>query len=294
MLADASWAISYVTDDDNEKIQAVIDAGCVPQLVKLLAVEENLVIVPALRSVGNIVTGTDSQTDVVLKCGVLDYMKKLLTNVRSSIVKEAAWTISNITAGSPHQIQAVIDAGIFEVVVKVLETGDFRSQKEAAWVITNATSSGTSEQIIYLLEHVGILPSFCNLLDAKDARTVIVVLTGLKNLFQLAEKLNGTENLARAIEECGALDKLEALQSHENDEVYKQAYELIDQYFQDQASGHQYLLYIDHNSNQFIKPNIHFYSLHYLQGDDQALAPKTDGVTLQFDSNNGPGGEYKF
>lgn len=60
-IADAAWAISYVTDDDNIKIQAVIDAGCVPYLVNLLAMDEAAVIVPALRSVGNIVTGTDTQ-----------------------------------------------------------------------------------------------------------------------------------------------------------------------------------------------------------------------------------------
>lgn len=61
--ADASWAISYVTDDDNMKIQAVVDAGCVPHLVKLLDSNESAVIIPALRSVGNIVTGSDSQVN---------------------------------------------------------------------------------------------------------------------------------------------------------------------------------------------------------------------------------------
>lgn len=198
--------------------------------------DENLIIVPGLRSVGNIVTGNDSQTDVVLQSGGLANMIKLLSNPRNSIVKEAAWTISNITAGNPQQIQTVIDAGIFEVVCHVLQTGDFRSQKEAAWVITNATTSGTPQQIVYLLETVGILKPFCNLLESNDSRTVLVVLTGLKNLFQLADKLGGTESLASAIEENGALDKLEVLQNHENEEVYKQAYALIDAYFSEEVS----------------------------------------------------------
>lgn len=261
--ADASWAISYVTDDESDRIQAVIDAGCVPNLVRLLGLDENLVIVPALRSVGNIVTGNDSQTDAVLEAGAMIHMSKLLNNSRSNIVKEAAWTISNITAGNPKQIQAVIDAGVFEEICTVLQTGDYRAQKEAAWVITNATSSGTPEQVVYLLERVGILKPYCDLLSSSDTRTVLVVLTGLRNLFQLAEKLDGVENLASAVEENGALDKLEALQTHENEDVYKNVLALIETYFQD-------------------------------GGEQEDLAPKAVGGSLEFRPNDTPNGNFSF
>lgn len=61
VVTDAAWAISYVTDDDNLKIQAVVDHGCVPPLVQLLEREDASIIVPSLRSIGNIVTGNDQQ-----------------------------------------------------------------------------------------------------------------------------------------------------------------------------------------------------------------------------------------
>lgn len=198
--------------------------------------DENVIIVPALRSVGNIVTGSDAQTDAALKAGVLDHMKKLLNNPRTNIVKEAAWTVSNITAGNAQQIQAVIDAGIFEDICKVMMQGDFRAQKEAAWVVTNTSSSGTAMQIQHLIHRVGILKPFCDLLDSKDARTVLVVLNGLKNLFQLAEKTDQLDNFAFAIEENGALDLLEKLQQHENEEIYGHALWIIEKYFQGPVS----------------------------------------------------------
>ncbi|XP_068151031.1 importin subunit alpha [Drosophila tropicalis] len=267
VLADACWALSYVTDDDNNKIQAVVDTDAVPRLVSLLQMDEPSIIVPALRSVGNIVTGTDQQTDVVIASGGLPRLGLLLQHPKSNIVKEAAWTVSNITAGNQKQIQAVIEAGIFNYIKQVLENGDFKAQKEAAWAVTNTTTSGTPEQIVDLIEKYKILKPFIDLLDAKDPRTIKVVQTGLLNLFNLAEKLGGTENLCLMVEEMGGLDKLEALQQHENEEVYKKAYAIIDTYF---------------NTGE--------------EGAEQELAPQEVNGALEFNASQpkAPEGGYTF
>ena len=59
------------------------------------------VLVPSLRTVGNIVTGDDLQTQVIINCGALSCLLHLLkTSQKKSIKKEACWTISNITAGA--------------------------------------------------------------------------------------------------------------------------------------------------------------------------------------------------
>jgi hypothetical protein len=65
----------------------VIDAGFVPCLVPLLGHQDIKVVTAALRAVGNIVTGTDDQTQVVLNNDVLKYFNALLNHPKPKINK---------------------------------------------------------------------------------------------------------------------------------------------------------------------------------------------------------------
>lgn len=77
----------------------------------------------------------------------------------------------------------------------------------------------------------------------KDTQVVTVVLDGISNILKVAGNAtmaaaagaqggdNVIDMVEQQIEECGGLDKIEALQNHDNEEIYKMAYDIIDQYF---------------------------------------------------------------
>ncbi|XP_077675481.1 uncharacterized protein LOC144266122 [Eretmochelys imbricata] len=214
------------------------------------------VVSPALRAVGNIVTGDDIQTQVILNCSALQSLLHLLSSPKESIKKEACWTISNITAGNRAQIQTVIDAHIFPALINILQTAEFRTRKEAAWAITNATSGGSAEQIKYLVE-LGCIKPLCDLLTVMDSKIVQVALNGLENILRLGEqeaKRSGTgiNPYCALIEEAYGLDKIEFLQSHENQDIYQKAFDLIEHYFGSEDEDSSIAPQVDLSQQQYI------------------------------------------
>jgi surface protein len=131
-VENACWALSYISDGSNDRIQAVLNAGVAPRLVELLGSSSTAVQLPALRTVGNIVTGNDHQTQQIIDLDALSAFVLMLDNPKKNIRKEACWTISNITAGTPDQIQAVIKADVFPKLIQLLDCAEVDIQTEAA------------------------------------------------------------------------------------------------------------------------------------------------------------------
>lgn len=237
VLIDACWAVSYLSDGNNAKIQAVIEAGLPRRLVDLLNYKITAVQTPALRSVGNIVTGDDLQTQFIINCGALPALLGLLASSKDSIRKEACWTLSNITAGNSHQIQAVIDNNLIPPLIHVMSTSDFKTRKEACWVLSNATSGGLAkpDQIRYLVNQ-GVIKPFCDMLSTGDNKIIQVALDGLDNILKIGDldqQHNGALNneYALYVEEAGGMELINECQNSANEAIYKKAFDVIDKYF---------------------------------------------------------------
>lgn len=90
------------------------------RLVELLLHQSVTVQTPALRTVGNIVTGDDHQTQIIISSGALTNLHQLLASPKEAIRKEACWTVSNITAGTVQQVQAVVEANLMPAVIQLM------------------------------------------------------------------------------------------------------------------------------------------------------------------------------
>lgn len=120
-----------------------------------------------------------------------------------------------------------MDAGIIPPLIHLLGSAEFDIKKEAAWAISNATSGGSHVQIRYMVEQ-GCIKPLCDLLTCNDARIVTVALEGLENILKVGvcDKEEGGHQVnpyAEMIHEAEGLEKIEQLQTHNNDDIYNKA-----------------------------------------------------------------------
>ena len=224
VLIDACWAISYLSDRSNDKSQAVIEAGVVPRLVELFNHQSSSVQIPALRSVGNLVTGGGLQAQIIITAGALPALSTLLSSPNDTICKEACWIVSNIASGSPPQIQAVIDANLFPPVINHLANSpNLKIRKEACWAISNATFGGLREpsQVRYLVQQGCIKPLCDFLLTVMDDKSIQVALDAIDNIlkvgeqYRLAAGAGAVNQYAIDVEDAGGMVTIQKLKTRE-------------------------------------------------------------------------------
>jgi len=230
VVGDACWALSYVSDGADDRIQSVVDVGVMPTLVSLLR-RAGSSVTPALRSAGNIVSGNERQTQAAIDAGIIPALGTLLDHGKQNIRKEACWTLSNIAAGTPAQVASLLACpSIVQKVMQLLGSDNFQVQKEAVWVIANLCTAGCAVHIDKVVQ-LGGIAALVRVLDMNgenDVKVINVALDALKSI--LASSQASGRGYDQQVEELEGLDYLEALQSHENEEIYQKVVHIITTY----------------------------------------------------------------
>lgn len=227
VIQDAAWGLSYVSDepgDDNYKLDVFVkQEGLLQRLAWLLEnyQKQDILVVPVLRAIGNVLTGNDQQTDAVLQHGVTEALLKLLRHPKRNIRKETAWALSNITAGQPHQIEQVLgNQALVTELSRLLRSGDVVVQREAAWTIANACTCGNNRQLRFISGKEEIVSAMSDALGCGDRAIIKVICEAIVALIKFGNS-QGDETFTELLEATGGLDNLEELQHHSSEDVYQ-------------------------------------------------------------------------
>ncbi|XP_046453773.1 importin subunit alpha-8-like [Daphnia pulex] len=133
ILSGACWALFWLTDDPNKRMQEVVNAGVIPRLASLLNHNEKDVIDPTLKIIGKIVKGSDTPSWLLVpgRCcpnGNADEIDLKFSAIASlcTLLKDK----------EPETIEVVLDglALILEAAVKMEELESFASREKVWWL----------------------------------------------------------------------------------------------------------------------------------------------------------------
>jgi hypothetical protein len=123
-------------------------------------------------------------------------------------------------------------------LINILAVGEFKCKKEACWAISNATSSGVQkpDQIRYLVQQ-GCIKPLCDILVINDIKIIQVALDALENILKVGEMdkatTGGVNLFADHIDSAGGVEKIYNLQNHDNADIYRKSYGIINRYYND-------------------------------------------------------------
>jgi len=244
VLERALWALSYLTDGEDDLMQQVLDSGVCARVVELLLHTVTAVQLPALLAIGNIVSGNDEQTQAAIDADALPCLRALLSFAEAAICKEAAWAVSDICAGPRVHIQAVIDANIPQVLMPLMFGPNADMREEAVRAVNNATSGGSPEQIEVLVQcgAVGALGHVLSLAGFRELRIAAVAVEGIENILRAGDIRfgPGTANVwVQVCKDASVPESLAELQSIQNDTIADKAARLLATWFFGDEAPHE-------------------------------------------------------
>ncbi|XP_028775194.1 importin subunit alpha-9 isoform X2 [Neltuma alba] len=244
LATEVAWVIVYLSALSNVATSMLVKSDVLQLLVKRLSASSSLqLLIPVLRSLGNLIAGDSNTIYAVIVPGreitdnVIEVLVKCLKSEHRVLKKEAAWVLSNIAAGSVEHKQLIYSSEAMPLLLRLLSAAPFDIRKEAAYVLGNlcvAPSKGEGGQTPSLiLDHLvplverGCLPGFIDLVRSADIEAARL---GLQFIELVLRGMPGGGG-PKLVEQADGIEAMERFQFHENEDLRTMANSLVDKYF---------------------------------------------------------------
>lgn len=261
IVADSFWAMSYIADVDIAFADRILRTDTIKKAFILLdnycsrIKKENhdssiastafFCISPLLRTLGNIMTGTDEQTTYLLNFKVSHY--SLINYLRiifygydspkkiSRIRKEICWMLSNISAGTEEQVNMLINENAHLILLDALKHMEMFIKTEACWAMVNLLAYVDKNEDHFklinaeLIDALGQYLELCgNIVEIQLA--VLVCFEKMLTAGDIYGNLSGQGNYVIGM--FGSTVRIiEELQDVNDEMISEKAYHLIVKYF---------------------------------------------------------------
>jgi hypothetical protein len=258
-LAAVQAARKLLSSDRNPPIDALINSGILPVLVKCLEDIDN----PSLQfeaawALTNIASGTSQQTQAVVEADAVPLFLKLLKSPQQNVCEQAVWALGNIIGDGPHLRDYVIQLGVVEPLLSFISPDiPITFLRNVTWVVVNLCRNKDPPPPVQTIRE--ILPALNMLIHHTDMNILVDTVWALSYLTDggneqiqmvidssVVEKLvpllahrevkvqtaalravgnivTGTDEQTQTVLNCGALDHFGPLLQHPKEKIIKEA-----------------------------------------------------------------------
>ena len=150
-----------------------------PLLIKLIDHPSVSISVPALRTIGNVVSSDQAEiSNAAIEAGIVPLLATLLDHPKPILRKECTWTLANVLAESVENVKMCLQANIIQGLILHLQHDMDMVRRECVWALTNSIQKATPELCSQIIDQKFF--TACNYaLELKDLRIVSVALEGI-------------------------------------------------------------------------------------------------------------------
>lgn len=224
IYSEVLWALAHLSD---KRLEVVSDKECLMSVLKLLKIDFVKFQQPALRVIGNVLSGNEAQVDLLVSIGVIKGLVGCLEHKSKLIRQEAMWAFSNMC--TTKYVKTLASKGVIKKIIDLSITDCPDIQNEAIWCIFNSIFSSDPTSIKDLVD-LGILSAVCYLLNLSNNTSKLLLLNGLDRVLRAGQELSPNPYL-EVLESNGGKETIEHLLMSKNEKVHKKCLRLLSEYF---------------------------------------------------------------
>jgi hypothetical protein len=227
LVVNSLYSLSYLTHGDREQIKRLIATPQVCEcLASLLKPSNDLdLLIPALRTVGNLLTMHDDAASLRVTKSCLSAIVALLSHQNADISTDSIWACENILLGCVEQLDAFFFANGLPALMQCC--GDSRRiiRKAALNSVAKSILCSPSSHLRQFSSETCVGPLVGALSSSLPTKLPKNVLNALERL------LDRVATAPATVEHMGGLPKIETLWAHKDAEIAMVAGNILEKFF---------------------------------------------------------------